>query len=784
MPKVSPIQSNFNGGEISPLLYGRVDAPRYKDSLAICENYIPLIQGPVTRRSGGYFVKNTKDDGEVRLVPFEVSTTQKFMIEFGHHYMRFYQNNGMYVDPLATFQSITNITNANPAVVTVTGGSLPSNGDRVFINGVGGMTEVNGREFTVAGVAGLTFQLSGVNSTGYSAYTSGGTSSEPEELTAFTYAYWPISPPNYGITMYDIADIPTLQFAQSNETLYIVHPNYPPAKVTFGSGLTAGGAGFAVERVNLQNGPYNEQIFDSAGATATITTGVYGGLGGVQLPIHASTGIFSSTDGGRLFRMMIASVWYYGVIDTFSSATDVTIVTTGFAGSLPFAGAVVTGKTATAWQLGEYSFTDGWPSAINFHEDRLVLGLGIRFNGSNTGDYENFSPSNAAGTISADNAYSFSLNSQDLNQLKWITSDEQGLVMGTDGGEWLVGAASTSSALSALSVSAKKATNFGSQAVQPVQSGKCTVFVQKGGTKIRELNYYFDVNGFRASNLVELAEHITSSGIIYLAVQKLPQPIVWAIRSDGVLLSMTYERDLDALKVGWARHIAGGTDAEYESVAVLASADGLSQDVWLVVKRTVGGSTVRHIEYFQQLFTSDTELEDAFFVDAGLTYDSTPTTTISGLNHLIGETVAILADGGPLAEQEVDTHGRITLDVEASKVHVGCPYNSDLQKLRVDAGAADGTAMAKTRRTHRVGIQLLNTLGLKMGDSFETLDEITLDINNSAFYGVAQALFSGITTQLITMDYDFDNMICIRQSQPLPGTILGIYPQMVTQDRG
>lgn len=795
MPKVSPIQSNFNGGEISPLLYGRVDSPRYKDCLAICENYLPLIQGPITRRPGSMFVFPVKDSSKrTRLIPFEFSTVQTYMLEFGENYIRFYKNNGIITN---SSKNITAISQASPGVVTSNSHGF-SNLQHIVIASVSGMTELNNREFVVANVTMNTFTLVdnitgvAVDTSALTAYISGGTAAQIYEVA----------------TVYSTADIPSIKYTQSDDVLYLAHPSYPPAKVirladnswTFDDRTFIGSATKSVLNPFsvATDGPYYEvNITDTTFAgtkaggsplhplviTASSTAGINGGLG------------FVSTDVGRILRMQddnSSDLWTWFTIKTVNSSTSVD--THG-----PTLGNAARVLAATAfWRMGFWSETDGFPSTVVFHEDRLVFGGAggdaTRFDGSNTADYQNFSPSiqdppgqYSDGDIANNNSYSFSLVSNDVNSILWMTSDEQGLVMGTTGGEWLVTSANSTSGLSPTSVSAKKMTSQGSANIQAVQSGKCTLFVQRGTRVIRELNYYYDVNGFRAADLTQISEHVTQSGLTFISVQKFPQPIVWAVRTDGVLLAMTYERELDALKVGWSRHIMGGEvtdgDAAVESVAVLPTTDGTSQDVWIIVQRRINGSTVRYVEYLTQLFDTNTDIEDAFFVDAGLTYNGVATTTVTGLNHLNGQTVSILADGIPQEAQGVIS-GKIILDTAASIITVGLPYDSDGQALRRDAGSTDGTAMGKTRRTHRLAIQFLNTLGFQLGEDFDTLDEIALDQADDGNFDEALGLYTGITSEIISMNYDFDNMFCWRQSQPLPGTILGFYPQMVTQDRG
>jgi len=155
---------------------------------------------------------------------------------------------------------------------------------------------------------------------------------------------------------------------------------------------------------------------------------------------------------------------------------------------------------------------------------------------------------------------------------------------------------------------------------------------------------------------------------------------------------------------------------------------------------------------------------------------------ISSLYHLEGQEVHILGDGAVQPNQTV-TNGKITLDEKAATVHIGLGFNSDAAMLRLEAGAADGTALGKTRRTHRVGMLLHRTLGLKLGASFTELDTITFR-KTSDLLTRAVGLFSGVISETVEFDYDFENHISWRQSQPLPSTILAVMPQLVTQDRG
>jgi len=759
MPRVAPLQSNFSGGEISPLAYGRVDADRYATSLKTCLNYLPTVQGGLTRRTGTVFVNEVKNSADsTRLIPFEFSTTQAYVIEFGDQYCRFFKDQGAILE---SGVSITGITNGNPAQVTASSHGF-SNGDVVWISGVVGMTEVNSRYFKVANSATNTFDLqdldgNAIDSNTYGTYSSGGTVARLYEIA---------SP-------YTKADLFELKFTQSADVLYLTHPDYAPRKLS-----RTGHTAWTFTEIDFQDGPYlatnsTATTLAQSGSTITAssTTGINGGDG------------FKSTDVGRPIRIKNGSNWEWKEITTFTDTTHVDVDDSD------------TISATASWRLGVWSETTGYPSTATFHEDRLVFGGPTdnpqRIDASNTSDYENFAPTDADGTIPDNRSLAFTFNANQVNAIRWMLSDEKGMVVGTVGGEWLVRPSIQGEALTPSNITAKQATTYGSADLQALKSGKAALFVQRSGRKVRELNYFFDVDGFQAGDLTILANHITESGIKDTAYVEEPQPIVWMARNDGTLVGVTYERSPDSLRAGWHRHVIGGVgDAsgnapDVESVAAIPAPDGTYEELWLVLKRYINGETVRYIEYLSRHFDDETAQEDSFFVDSGLTYDGASTSTVSGLDHLEGETVAILADGAVQASKTV-TNGAITLDTAASVVHVGYNYNSDGEMLRLEAGAADGTALGKTRRTNRIAVMFYRSLGLKLGfdlDNAGDLDTITFrttatQLNNPP------ALFSGIKTFEVNGGYDFDNFIAWRQDQPLPSTILAVAPQMVTQDRG
>lgn len=764
MAKAAPGQHSFSAGEVSPLAAARVDAEQYKTGLKTCLNYVPTVLGPVTHRPGTYYAATVKDSSrKTRVKRFEFSTTQAYIIEFGHLYCRFYRDNGQIT---LTAQNITGITQANPAVVTYSGADTYINGDRVVITDVLGMVEVNNREFTVANVdAGAnTFELSGVNSTGYGAYTSGGTVAEVYEIA----------------TPYTETDLFTLEFTQSADVLYIAHTVFAPRKLS----RTAHTA-WTLSTISFKDGPYLAQNTTATTLTPSAATGT-----GVTLTASAVTGInndtgFQSTDVGRLIRMKETGVWGYVRITGWTSTTVVTVDVVNTLTNI---------NPKVDWRLGAWSDTTGYPGAVTFYEDRLVFGGAPgephRVDGSKTGNYEDFSPTATDGVVANDNAISFTLNASSVNRVLWLMDDQYSLLIGTSGGVWAMRASLQNEALTPTNVSAKRFTGFGSKQTRAVRAGRAVLYVQREGRVVREVTYVSSGGGYSARDVSVASGHITAGGLSEFAYQQYPHEVAWAVRGDGALVGMLHalpENPDEAVR-GWHRHFLGGTfgsgRAVVESCDVIPSADGTYEQLWAVVKRTINGATVRTIEYMTKFFESDVDaVEDSFFVDCGLTYTGAGATVISGLWHLNGETVTILVDGAAHPTRVV-SNGKVTLDREFTTVHAGLYSNADIELLRQEAGAQDGTAQAKTQRIHDFVVRFDSTVGGKYGPDFDNLDEMIFRTNEDATGGPI-ALFTG-DSERKTLDgkYSKAARICLRQHLPLPSTIVGVYPHLVTQDGG
>lgn len=796
MARVSTILTNFRAGELSPKLSGRIDLQKYSEGCDTLENMLVFPSGGITRRPGTSFAGITKDSGKVKLVNFEFSDEQAYVLEFGANYVRFFKDGGILTEATKT---ISAITKANPAVVTATSHGY-SDGDRVFISGVVGMTEVNNREFTVAGKTTNTFQLSGVNSSAFTTYTSGGTSGKIVEVT----------------TTYSVTEIFEINFAQSADVLFIAHKSHEPAKLTRTSATS-----FTLEDIDFTDGPYLDENLTTTTLYASASTGT-------GITVVASASFFESGHVGALFRFReiievnhdawAASTSYaqnatvrngdnvykksnagshtssttapvhtkgtetYGDIDweflhsgtgfiKITGFTSATQVTADVKSTLP-ASVVSSSNTTTKWSEGAFSAVRGFPKALAFYEERLFF-AGTTHQpqsifGSVSADFENHTP----GT-NDDDAVNITIASDQVNVIKHLLPGRFLQIL-TTSAEFTLSGGTGTSPVTPTNVNVLRETTFGTSQIRPLRAGNSTILVQKGTEKVKEITFDLDTDGLLGVDLTVLADHITRGGITDMIWQQEPELILWFVGADGALIGLTYDRANGT--VGWHGHQLGDSGI-VESITAIPS--GAEDQVYLSVKRTINSATVRHIVFLKSInFGSD--ITDAFFVDSGLTYSGSATTTITGLNHLEGETVQILADGSAHADKTV-SGGSITLDRSATKVHIGLGFTSFIKTLRLEGGANDGTSQGKIKRIHGVTARFLDTVGAELGPDVSNLDRIPFRDSSMAM-DTAVPMFTGDKEISFPAGYDNEAQVVIQQSQPLPMTVLAIMRRSNTFD--
>jgi hypothetical protein len=750
MARVHPFQTNFTAGELTPKLAGQVDFKKYNNGVEIMENMTVFPQGGASRRYGTRFVKEVKDSSKVtRLIPFEFNIEQSYVLEFGDQYIRFYKDNGQ--------------------------------------------------------------------------ITSGG--SAYEIATPFTESM-----------LYEI------QFTQSADVMYIVHETLTPRKLS-----RTGHTSWTLTEVEFQNGPY----LDANESSVTFTSSHTGVGTGRTLTASASTFEcspnetgFHTDDIGRLVKMKDG----WGVITGYTSPTVVTWEIKQDLGSA---------TATTDWALGAWSEHTGYPKTVSFFEQRLVFGGSTAYPqtiwASESGFYEHFH----AGDGSPADSFIYTIAANKVNTIRWL-APARDLIVGTAGGEFKVGRP-TGEPLQPDNVQITQQTTYGGYSTQPIQIGNAVLFVQRQKKKIRELAYRFEDDAYLAPDMTLLAEHITGNGVVDVDYAQEPQSIYWAVREDGTLLGLTYQREEDV--VAWHRHIIGGSfkqtfdaatdvtpkttdpnfngyititnhgfetgdkvlykagggtklgglqDNKYyyiikidanniefadsyeqaidrtvlqitagvgtqsiEGQAKVKSVCTISEDLenqtWVIVERKVNGSIVKHIEYLDKKLNMDSALS---------TTVNASSSTITGLDHLEGESVQILIGDAVYPNQTVSS-GSITISLPANtgykSIEIGLGYISQLKTMRVEAGASAGTAQGRKKRYNEVLVRLHKTVGINInGDQLPFRTSSTpMGQNISEFTG---------DKRVINLGWDRDGQIIIKQEQPLPMTVLGITGTLVTSD--
>ena len=756
MARVSTALTNFTGGQLSDRMEGRTDFQKYFSGCKTLENFIVQPHGSVTRRPGTTFAAEVKTSSlKTRLIPFEFSTEQSYALEFGNEYIRFYKDNGAVLESNKT---ITGITQANPGVVTSTSHGF-SNGDTVVITGVVGMTQVNGKRFKVASVAANTFALQdidgvNVNTTSYTAYTSGGIANRVYTL----------------VTTYLTADLFEIKYAQSADVMYLCHPDYSVKKLS-----RTGHTSWTITEVDFTSGPY---IDDNITAT-TFTMSAHTVGASRTLTASAITGInnntgFQANDVGRLFRFRTG----HGEITAITSTTVVTATVIKD---------MTSSSASTDWALGAFSDSNGYPSCVTFYEQRLVFAgtseqpQTLFF--SRSGDYENMDE-NRGGTVAADDAMIYTIASNQVNVIQSLKATRT-LIILTSGGEFTLNSDSTGTAVSPTNINIKKQSNYGASNIDALSVGNATLFVQRAKRKLRELAYNFDTDGYVAPDMTILAEDVTLSGLDELTYQQEPHSILWGVRGDGVLVGLTYQRSEQV--VAWHQHKLGGSfgATAYGIVESVISISGNSYNrsdedqIWVIVKRTVNSVTRRYIEYFTP-FQFDSSLTQFQFVDSALSYSGSSTSTLTGLDHLNGETVRVVANGATHPD-EVVASGSITLDRTTTAAKAGLAYTSTLQTMRLDVGSQDGTAQGKTKRIFDVTLRFYETVGAKVGPDLSNLEEIPFR-SSAALMNDPVPLFTGDKKIEFRGNFETDGYLFVVQDQALPMTLLSLYPRLITND--
>lgn len=728
MSRATLLQTAFNGGELSPRIAGRVDVAKYANGCQRMENFLPTVQGPAIARPGFVYVGEVKDSADrTWLMRFEFSVDESYMLEFGDQYIRFYYDHAQVVSGMAAYEiaspyTAADLTNADGTFAL----RYAQTGDTIYI------AHPSYHPRVLARVAATNWTLTAVDF-----------APPPFEAqnTATTTIY-ASAKTGTGITL--TASASTFTAAMVGQYVYLGEKDVRDTKLwETGKSITTN----------------DERRSDGKNYKAlnTATTGS-------TKPTHSSGAVYDG-DNGVQWQFLDAG---YGWVK-ITGYTSATVVTADVVEQLP-SGAVGSGNATTRWALQAWNATDGYPSNVTFFRERLVFTRDATLWFSVTGDFTNFA-TEIGGDITADAGFDRTLASDRVNTIRWVSPGDV-LLVGTLGDEWAVAESTTTDPFGPANVKTKRQSTYGSSYVAPTRAGSDTLFVQKAGRKVRAMAFRFEEDGFESPDITVFAEHITAPSIIDTAFQQEPFSVVWAARSDGVLIGCTFSREQDV--VAWHRHpLAGGV---VECVESIPSPDGTRDDLWAIVRYTIDGATKRYIGYLANEDDGDTDQADWVYSDMALTYSGAAATTISGLDHLEGEEVWVLADGARHPNRTV-SGGQITLQNAAAKVVVGLPCDGFVETMNLEGGTQSGTSQGKTKRIHVVTARVLRTLGGMAGPADDNLEEMRYRTTDVPL-GSPPAPYTGDVEIEWRGDYGASQSCIFKKDRPMAFTLVAVMPQL------
>lgn len=670
------MQGSFTGGEVSPSLYGRVDTDAYHKALAECRNCFVRAHGGASNRTGfeylAWIANTIVHFYRPRLIPFQFSTEQNYILIFIDSQIFFMRDGGLILE---SSQNATAITQANPGVVTIAGHGY-SDGDQVYVASSDGMTELVGRFFLVDNATTNTFTMQDLygNDVDTSVYSAFGTA------TVFARVYSIASP-------YAGEDLATLRYTQNADVMTFTNigvgvagyqvrdlsrvsdTNWSLTTKTFAASIAAPSAGLSVAQVGTASGSPNK-TYRYVVTSVSSTDGSESVASATQT--SGSINALSETYGNRISWSTVSGAEYYNVYKELNLNSGIF----GWIGEADENGS----PSFDDYNLGPdmsvtpplasdpISSVSNRPAAVTYYQQRLFFGG--TYNdpqtvwASKTGDYNNLDYSRPS---KSSDSLEFTLFHRQVNGIKHMIGMDD-LVILTSGGEWVV-KADADGVLTPSNINARRQGGRGSSDVRPIEIGDSLLFIQARGSSIRDLKYKFEDDKYTGNDLSIMATHLFDNyTIVDWCYAERPYSIVWAVRSDGKLLALTYLMEHNVW--GWSLH---ETDGEVESVA---SIPGDQEDeIYIIVQREVQGTQTRYIERMHSRLFQDNL--DLFFVDSGLSYEA-PTVSITGIT--LGSEIELTTSG----------HGAETGDT----VYVeGVPGTTELNGKYYEAEKTSGTKL-------------------------------------------------------------------------------------------
>lgn len=577
---------------------------------------------------------------------------------------------------------------------------------------------------------------------------------------------------------YAEADLPALKWVQSADVMTLTHPSHPPRElsrtghaawtfsaITFAPAMTppssvtvtpthtdAPTAEYSYVVTAVSADGLEESVASAGTMAASTKLGTALGSSPYTYPeIYVSWPAVEGAERYNVYKLGSGLFGYIGSSDT-TSFKDANIKPD---------------ETDTPPQpRNPFDGAGNYPSCVTFYEQRRVFANSTTrpqtIWGTASGAYRNM---NVSTPTKDDDAFEVTIAARQVHAIRHLVPLNV-LIALTAGGEFVIDAGSKADAIGPGSIRIKPQGYRGAADVPPLVIGNTVLFVQEKGAIVRDLGYAYESDSYTGNDLSILANHLfVGRRIVDWGYAQAPYSLVWALRDDGALLCLTYEREQQVW--AWSRHdTAGGA---FESVAVVS--ENNEDAVYFIVRRTINGQIKRYVERLHSRLFVD--VRDCFFVDCGLSYDGAATATLSGLEHLEGEAVSILADGNVFPQQVV-SGGAVTLPRAVSKAHAGLPITAEMHTL--DPELANGTIQGKRKRVVAVTARVEASRGLWAGPTANDLKEVKPE--GLTVYGGPIPLKTGDARIIIPAHWNERGSVFIRQTDPLPLTVLALIPEL------
>lgn len=787
-------QTSFTSGELSPEMYGRVDFNRYYSGLKTCRNFIIKPTGGVVNRPGTKYVAAVHNSSyAVRLIPFQSSVNSSYVLEFGHLTMRIILNGAVVTsggNPVVvttiypasqlhrlTFtQSFDVMTICHPdyPVQQLSRLSDTSWSFAAFDNLEGPFQDINIIESQTVSTSNVTGTITITSNADIFASTMVGQMFYIEQSSGYSLDKWEVDKTvaigdkiRAGSHFYVATTAGKTGTVRPDHTEGTANDGNPGIKWEylhsgFGIALISGYTNPRVVTATVL-----KRLPDSVSGTTEgkdISGAVDDGTGLVVNVTCYAHG-FSTGDS-------VTIVGVVGMTDINGTHTITKLTDHSFSVPVTTEQTYTSGGTASIgsayvatykWAVEAWGGSSGYPGAVCYSQQRQVFAnsnaepQSIWF--STISGFKNFGVS--VPSLATD-AMDITIANRGYSEIRHFVELGELLVMASDG-TWIVRGGQDNT-LTADTINVKRQTYDGISNLPPVTVGSGALFVRSAGDSVGTVQYNLTQDSYVNNDLSIAARHLfENKSIVDWTYQRNPFSTVWAVRSDGVLLGLTYIPEHEVS--GWHWHDTSG--GLFENVCSV-NESGVDA-VYCVVNR---GST-RYIERFNtRVFAT---VNDAFFVDAGYTYSGASTSSITGLTWLEGKTVAILADGF-VHKQKVVTGGAVALDYPATKVHVGLPIVADLETLSITASGQPSRERVKL--IQHLSVLVNESIGIKAGPDTSHLSEYKQ--RKAENYDAPADLKSGLLDIRIAATWSKDGHVVVRQDSPLPVSILAIIPEVST----